>query len=299
MDSHSKRVLVTGADGFTGRYLIPALEAAGWEVFGLVQQRGLMAREAVGDLLDAGSLAAVMSEVKPDAVIHLAGIAFVGHGDALGFYQVNMFGALNLMSAIREAGLSPKIILASSANVYGTPVCERIAESVCPAPVNHYAMSKLAMEHMVRGHFSDLDILIVRPFNYTGWGQDKSFLVPKIVDHFRRKAELIELGNLDVARDFLDVRDVVAAYVQLLEEKTTFDVVNICAGHVVSLEQIIAMSQEITRHRMEVRVNPAFVRKNEIKRLAGDNSRLKQTGWTRRHSFNETLNWMLTAVSLE
>jgi len=152
------------------------------------------------------------------------------------------------------------------------------------------------MEHMVRGHFSDLDILVVRPFNYTGWGQSKNFLVPKIVDHFRHKVDLIELGNLDVARDFLDVRDVVAAYVQLLEVKTEFDVLNICAGDVVSLERIITMAQEITGHRMEVRVNPAFVRQNEIKRLAGDNSCLKQTGWVRRHSFYETLNWMLTAV---
>lgn len=296
MDSRTKRVLVTGADGFTGRYLIPALEAAGWAAYGLVQQRGQMAREAVGDLLDADSLAAVMAEVQPDAIIHLAGIAFVGHGDPLGLYQVNMFGALNLMTAIREAGLSPKIILASSANVYGASVCERITETFCPAPVNHYAMSKLAMEHMLGGYFPDLDILIARPFNYTGWGQDKNFLVPKIVDHFRRKADFIELGNLDVARDFLDVRDVVAAYVQLLAEKTTFNVVNICSGDVVSLEQIIAMSQEVTGHRMEVRVNPAFVRQNEIKRMSGDNSRLRQAGWTRRHSFNETLNWMLTAA---
>ena len=296
MASRSKRVLVTGADGFTGRYLIPALEAAGWETCGLVQQRGQMTREAVADLLDADALTAVMAEVKPDAVIHLAGIAFVGHGDALGLYQVNMFGTLNLMAAIRNAGLAPKVILASSANVYGTPLRDKIDESVCPAPVNHYAMSKLAMEHMVRGHFEELEVLIARPFNYTGWGQDKNFLVPKIVDHFRRKTDFIELGNLDVARDFLDVRDVAAAYVRLLEGEAAFDVVNICSGDVVSLEQIIAMSEEITGHRMEVRVNPAFVRKNEIKRLAGDNSRLKQVGWTRRHAFNETLNWMLTAA---
>ncbi len=295
MAFRSKRVLLTGADGFTGRYLSPALEQAGWEVYGLSQSAGHSDREIVADLLEKDSLIGAVKQLQPDAVIHLAAISFVGHADPLDFYRVNMFGTMNLLSAIQDAGLSPKIIVASSANVYGNPRCEHIDEDVCPAPVNHYAMSKLAMEHMVRSHFEQFDVLVTRPFNYTGIGQDKNFLVPKIVDHFRRGADKIELGNLDVARDFLDVRDVAAAYVQLLESDATSEVVNICSGEAVSLQKIVGMAEQICGRSMDVRVNPKFVRANEIKRLAGDNLRLRSHGWKKQYSFEETLRWMLTA----
>lgn len=296
MASRSRQVLLTGANGFTGRYLVPALRDAGWDVYGLSQKAATSDREIVADLLDADSLARAVNQLRPDAVVHLAAISFVGHSDPLDFYRVNMFGTMNLLAAIQDAGLSPqKIIIASSANIYGNPRCECIDESVCPAPVNHYAMSKLAMEHMVRSHFERLNVLVTRPFNYTGVGQDKNFLVPKIVDHFRRGASHIELGNLDVARDFLDVRDVAAAYVRLLDSKLNSGVVNICSGDVVSLKEILIMSEKIAGRSIEVRINPTFIRENEIKRLAGDNTRLKVHGWKRAYSFDETLRWMLTA----
>ncbi|MBA4381377.1 MAG: hypothetical protein C0406_02320 [Sideroxydans sp.] len=296
MASSSKRLLLTGADGFTGRYLVPALREAGWEVFGLVQSPSTSGHHIVADLMDSDALIRAIDEVRPDALIHLAAISFVGHSDPLDFYRVNMFGTMNLLSAIKSTGQSlQKIILASSANVYGNPSCGHIKEGVCPAPVNHYAMSKLAMEHMVRSHFESMNILITRPFNYTGVGQGKSFLVPKIVDHFRRGEKKIELGNLDVARDFLDVRDVAAAYVRLVESESSAEVVNICSGESVSLQQIIEMSERITGRSIEVVVNPAFVRENEIKQLSGENSRLMDKGWKRTYSFDETLRWMLTA----
>ncbi len=295
MALHSKRLLLTGADGFTGRYLLPALKEAGWEVFGLIQSTPKSDHDIVADLLDSAALARAIDKVRPDALIHLAAISFVGHSDPLDFYRTNMFGTMNLLSAIKGAGQSlQKIILASSANVYGNPTSVHINEAVCPAPVNHYSMSKLAMEHMVRSHFDGLNVTITRPFNYTGVGQGKNFLVPKIVDHFRRGEKRIELGNQDVARDFLDVRDVAAAYICLLNAEGNSGVVNICSGEPVSLHQIIEMAEGITGQSIEVVVNPAFVRENEIKRLSGDNSRLMEQGWKRTYTFDETLRWMLT-----
>ena len=287
---------MTGADGFTGRYLLDCLENAGWETYALTQRPGQFKLEVVADLLNEVALETAVADIKPDAVIHLAGIAFVGYAKAIDFYQVNMFGTLNLMSAIKSVGLAPKIIIASSANVYGSPDLNLISELTRPSPINHYAMSKLAMEYMVKSYFADLNILISRPFNYTGRGQNKSFIVPKIVDHFKRKADFIELGNLDVARDYLDVRDVAAAYLSLLEKDSNFDTVNICSGNVVSLEKIILRAQEITEHQIEVRVNPEFVRSNEIKSLCGDNSCLREIGWSNQYSFDETLSWMLAEV---
>jgi nucleoside-diphosphate-sugar epimerase len=229
------------------------------------------------DLTDAAAVRTAVAQVKPDVVVHLAALAFVGHGDAEGFYRVNVFGTLNLLEALAALESPPaKVLIASSANVYGTPNVEVIDESVCPAPVNHYACSKLAMEHMARTWFERLPIIITRPFNYTGPGQDERFLIPKIVGHFARGERVIELGNLDVSRDFSDVSDVVAAYIALIESDAAALTVNVCSGQATSLREIIAMMSTIAGYEIEVRVNPAFVRANEIPRLRGDDTLLRQ-----------------------
>jgi nucleoside-diphosphate-sugar epimerase len=185
--------------------------------------------------------------------------------------------------------------------VYGTPGVEVIDESVCPAPVNHYACSKLAMEHMAHTFFERLPIVMTRPFNYTGVGQDEKFLIPKIVSHFKRQAPFIELGNLDVSRDFSDVRDVAAAYVALLldaqgVEGQTF---NVCSGRAHSLREVLNMAERISGRSMEIRVNPAFVRSNEVPRLLGSGLKLQQlTGLSPRIPLDETISWMINGDSL-
>jgi nucleoside-diphosphate-sugar epimerase len=138
-----------------------------------------------------------------------------------------------------------RVLIASSANVYGN-VAGILGESQPAAPVNHYAVSKLAMEHMVHTWFDRLPIVITRPFNYTGIGQSQQFLVPKIVDHFVRRAAMIELGNLDVERDFSDVRFVARAYRGLLEYDCAGQTVNICSGRPYTLRWILQMMQTIS-----------------------------------------------------
>lgn len=291
--------LVTGASGFTGRHLVPALKDKGFHVVGLGQGVSAADENLACDLTDAGALRAAVLRVRPTHAIHLAALSFVAHGDARAFYDVNLFGTLNLLEALAALDVAPqKVLIASSANVYGTPGMEVIDETVCPAPVNHYACSKLAMEHMVRTWFERLPIVLTRPFNYTGVGQDEKFLIPKIVAHFRRKAAFIELGNLNVARDFSDVRDVVAAYVALLESDVQADVFNVCTGEAVALREVLRMMTEISGHDMEVRVNPAFVRANEIPVLRGDPRKLQErTGHTSSIALRDTLHWMYTATS--
>jgi len=137
---------------------------------------------------------------------------------------------------------------------------EIIDETVCPAPVNHYANSKLAMEHMVRTYDDRLPLIITRPFNYTGVGQAEHFLIPKIVAHYRQRQPVIELGNLEVIRDFSDVRFVVEVYRQLLESDIQGETVNLCSGAGVTLGEIIEKMNEIAGYAIQVRVNPAFVR---------------------------------------
>jgi nucleoside-diphosphate-sugar epimerase len=271
-----KTALVTGASGFTGRYMVDALKARGYHVAGFASGDSNADLNLVCDLTDAAAVCIAVAQVKPDVVVHLAALAFVGHGDAEGFYRVNLFGTLNLLEALAALDKPPgKVLLASSANVYGTPDIELIDESVCPAPVNHYACSKLAMEHMARTWFTRLPIIITRPFNYTGPGQDERFLIPKIVGHFARGERVIELGNLDVSRDFSDVADIVDTYAALLESDAQGVTLNVCSGNATSLREIIRMMSELAGYAIEVRVNPAFVRQNEIPRLRGDNRALR------------------------
>ncbi|MCB1920869.1 MAG: GDP-mannose 4,6-dehydratase [Candidatus Competibacteraceae bacterium] len=277
MGSPSKTVLITGARGFTGRSLRTHLQTAGWRVVGLVRESAHDADDICADLMYPEQLRAALETVQPDYIVHLAAITFVPHGDPLEIYQTNLLGTLNLLDAILAIGGQPhKVLITSSANVYGNPPVEVIDETICPAPVNHYANSKLAMEHIVRTYHDRLPILITRPFNYTGPGQDERFLIPKIVSHYRQQQPTIELGNLEVIRDFSDVRFIVEAYRRLLDSAVTGETVNICSGVGVALSEIIESMNRIAGYPIEVRVNPTFVRTNEVHRLIGDNHKLRR-----------------------
>ncbi|WP_054900438.1 GDP-mannose 4,6-dehydratase [Pseudomonas sp. NBRC 111131] len=295
MQKANKRALITGVQGFTGRYMADELRASGYEVIGTGSQALDAPDYHQVDLTDGLGLRALLAEVQPDVIVHLAAIAFVGHGAADAFYQVNLLGTRNLLEAIAACGKAPEcVLLASSANVYGNVSEGMLDEQTPPAPANDYAVSKLAMEYMARLWCDRLPIVIARPFNYTGVGQAENFLLPKIVSHFHRKADTIELGNLDVWRDFSDVRAVVQAYRGLIEARPLGQTVNVSSGHTHSLREVIAKCTAITGHSIEVQVNPAFVRANEVKTLCGDNARLRGLvpGW-QTPSLDETLGWML------
>lgn len=295
MKAGSKRALITGYNGFTGRYMATELEQNGFEVYGIGTRPSSQPRYYSTNLADSNALRTLLTTIQPDVVVHLAALAFVAHGDADAFYKVNLIGTRNLLEAISESRHTPDcILLASSANVYGNASSGILHETTLPTPANDYAVSKLAMELMANLWHDRLPIVIARPFNYTGVGQSENFLLPKIVSHFRRKAETIELGNLDIRRDFSDVRAVTQAYRRLIEAKPMGKTVNVCSGSTHSLREILLMCQEITGHSLDVRVNPAFIRSNEVKTLCGDSSLLRKIlgDWTT-PTLNETLRWML------
>jgi len=261
------RVLVTGVAGFTGRYVAAELRAAGHEVVGLTHPGGdptsvpgVTAHPV--DLVDLDATRALVGALEPDAVVHLAAIAFVAHGDADELYRTNVVGTRNLLDALDRAPRRLRtVVLASSANIYGNATVEPIHEDVPPAPANDYAVSKLAMEHTARLWADRLPITITRPFNYTGVGQDTRFLIPKIVDHFRRGERKIELGNTRVWRDFTDVRSVAWYYRRLVEVAPPAGTIhNLCSGRAHSLEEVLAMMGSIAGYEIEVQVNPQFVR---------------------------------------
>ena len=292
-----RRALITGASGFTGRYLAQELADHGWEVWGMghAPQPGL-ANYAVADLENYEQLQAVVQRVAPQVVFHLAAIAFVGHGSPADFYRINVGGSRNLLQALASLPTPPQsVLIASSANVYGNSAEGKLTEATAICPANDYAVSKVAMEMMANLWTDRLPIVIARPFNYTGVGQSTNFLIPKIVDHFRRKAPQIELGNLQVWRDFADVRDVVGAYRCLVEQEVSSIVVNVGSQALYSLQDVLDQCVNLTGHQMEVRVNPAFVRANEVKTLCADTSRLESLlGKRALVPLEQTLQWMLT-----
>lgn len=290
-------VLITGINGFTGHYLAKELCTAGYNVVGLSStkvEQGVSSVNYLCNMLDCKKLLDILTQVKPDIVVHLAAIAFIAHDDVDAVYRTNVVGTRNLLEAIIKSCYMPRsILLASSANIYGNALVDPIDEMVSAAPANDYAVSKLSMEYMARLWVDQLPITVVRPFNYTGVGQSLNFLIPKIVNHFKRCAPILELGNLDIVRDFSDVRSVVQRYRLLIESKTEGQVFNICSGQGHSLLDILQMMYEISGHNPEIKVNPAFVRVNEVHRLIGSSEKLEGViGKVPVIPLKNTLQWM-------
>ncbi|HET6805051.1 MAG TPA: NAD-dependent epimerase/dehydratase family protein [Frateuria sp.] len=288
------RALLTGRNGFTGRYVALELEKAGYEVIGLAThlESDAAGSTVVANLLDRGAVAQAVADAKADVVLHLAAVAFVAHGDVEEMYRVNVIGTRNLLEALAGTRKQPGlVVLASSANVYGNADVDPITEHTPPAPANDYAVSKLAMEYMAKLWTDRLPITITRPFNYTGVGQTEQFLIPKIVGHFARRSDVIQLGNTDVVRDFSDVRDVAAAYVRILKSGSAGKTFNLCSGKGRSLAYVIREMAKISGHQLRIEINPDFVRRGEVFRLVGSSSLVGELG-QRIHDLTETLTWM-------
>ncbi len=290
----NNKVLITGIDGFTGVHLERCLAGQGYDVYGTVTCKTNRQKYYQCNITDAVQIDAVLAEVNPAYIIHLAAVSFVGETNASLIYDVNVIGSENLLqAAAKRCKALHKVILASSATVYGNQGKEVLDESMCPKPVNHYGISKLAMEHVASNYMESFPLLITRPFNYTGLGQAEHFLIPKIVKAFKDRKQTIELGNLDVSREFNAVDFVSDVYSRLLTSAKAEGVVNIASGRGIALLDVIAMMNEIARYEIQVKVNPAFVRKGEIKSLTGSKEKLVHfIGDIKQKTFKETLQEM-------
>ena len=288
------RVLVTGASGFTGHYVCCELTKQGFDVFALTHDGSLLGRSV--NLCSYEDVLNCILQVQPENVIHLAAIAYVEHGAPNDFYRVNLEGTLNLLRALETVNcIRGTVILASSANIYGnTYQGHAIKEDFIPQPVNEYAVSKLSMEYMARLHMDKLPITIVRPFNYTGCGQNVNFLIPKIVDAFKSRQSRLELGNLDISRDFSDVRDIAKYYACLVSKGISGQTINFCSGYSIGIDKIIKICETITGHAIEICSVQNLKRKNELKHLLGNPCLLRQVvDILPEYSIEMTLKWML------
>lgn len=266
-------ILITGSHGFTGRALAASLRRAGHQVVSLEDATGTFV-----DLRDRDQVDLAIRTLKPGLVYHLAGIATNLHPDPAQIYAVNVVGTANLLASLKALDPRPHgIILASSATVYASPGLSGCLDETSPLlPPHHYGSSKLAAEDVAR-HFSrDLPILVVRPFNYTGPGQSDDFVVAKLVQHFARRAPVIRMGNLEIARDFSAVETVVEIYRRLGQLSPVRGLVNIASGRAISLRVIIETLERISGHRILIETDPRFVRPDECVTLFGSTERLTQ-----------------------
>jgi GDP-6-deoxy-D-talose 4-dehydrogenase len=289
--ARSERVLVTGGSGFTGRPLAERLRQDGYEVV-TVSHEADDAGALIVDLCDVDALTEALSRVRPGAVVHLAGIAATTYTDVGKIYSTNVVGTANLFAALSSAKIEPRIVIvASSAQVYAAQNgAAPLTEDSPLAPQSHYAVSKRAAEDIARINADRFPIIVTRPFNYTGPGQAPSFLVPKIVQHYAERKSEIRLGNLDLFRDFSDVRRVVEAYYRLVSDAIGPDTVNICSGRSVHLADIPKILQEISGRTIEIITDPSLVRRDEPLVIAGSPSRLeKLVGPLPNPDFRETL----------
>jgi nucleoside-diphosphate-sugar epimerase len=296
MASLSNKVLITGINGFTGIYLKKYLENKGFEVFGISNHlENENSKILKCDITNKEEVFKVFSAIQPNYIFHFAAISFVQHHNIHEIYNSNVIGTQNILDAC-SACEEPikKIILASSASVYGNITDAILSENSCPNPVNHYGISKLAMEHLAKTYFQKLPIIITRPFNYTAPGHGEQFVVPKIAKAFNTKEKVLELGNLNVFREYNSIDFVCEVYFKLMNSKAKSEIVNIASGTTHSLQEIISLFEKESKHSLKIQINPAFVRKNEIKKLAGDVTKLnKMIDLSFKHSIDDVIKSFL------
>jgi len=287
------RILVTGSHGFVGQHLMRCLGERGHDV--LQADRRLSPSELAFDVTDAEAVFAAIEAERPDAIAHLAAQAFVpdSQEDPGATFDVNVYGTLNVLQGARRmarARPGPRVLVVSSAEIYGMQPSEAypLRESAPPLPRNPYAASKVAAEALALAfaHSYGVDAVVTRAFNHIGPGQDERFAVADFAAQLARIASggtpQLVVGDLDACRDFLDVRDVCAAYALLLEGNgTAGEIYNVCSGVATSMKEVLRRLIMIARVPVEVRDDPERMRAADIPLSVGTAAKLRDaTGWS-------------------
>lgn len=292
----SQRLLITGAEGFVGSWLVPAALASGWEVVAGVMpgSSGVAASRVVEADITTEQGITALAGTRPDAVVHLAALASgaAARRDPELATRVNATATERLMDALTAGGRSPRILYVSTGEVYGGGHGGPIREAAPVAPQSPYAESKAAAERAV-ARFGDA-VMVARPFTHSGPGQSADYVLPGFAARIRAARDQgrreVVVGNLAPVRDFLDVRDVVRAYLLLLEHGTTGTVCNVASGVGQSLQAVFERLAAILGADVVPVVDASLVRPADIPILIGDATRLREaTGWAPSIEFDQTL----------
>lgn len=302
------KALITGASGFVGKVMTNTLLNSNVEVMGISRTdsslNGQLTEKYKCDIQDKTRLRELLKLYKPNYIIHLAGPAFIPSSinKPEMTYDIIFRGTLNLLENVRELKLDSRILYISSADVYGASSKSFLSEMDIIDPNNPYASAKACAELLCKQfyHSYGTDVLIARPFNHTGPGQSPDFVCSSFACQiakmqFSNKRSLVT-GNIDVERDFLDVRDVAQAYLGLLKHGITGEIYNVCSSRAISIRRIIEMLfEEADIREYDLKLDKDLVRKKDIPLRVGDNSKLvRSINWIPQFSINETVKDLLS-----
>jgi len=300
-------ILVTGAAGFAGSYVVQALAGTG-NVIGWMRATpppddiAPLATWQQVDLLDRKAVRAAIDRAQPDAVYHCAGAPNVAYSwrDTVSPLSNNVLGTHILLDALRRAGSRCRVVIPGSATVYA-PSTSPLTEESPVAPVNPYALSKLAQEQlgMISGLEDGIEVIVTRSFNHTGPRQSAAFAAPNMARQIAlieagAAEPLIKVGNLDAQRDMTDVRDMARAYVGLMQKGMPSTIYNVASGVARSMRSILESLVARARVTVRIETDPALLRPSDTPVLLGDATRLSHaTGWQPQIPFERTLDDLL------
>ena len=302
-----KKVLVTGIDGFVARYLYDYLLKSGYDVYGTTineTYKNDKIKIFKMNLLNVENVNDVIKNIKPDMIFHLAGQSAVGLSwqKPVLTIDVNVNGTLNLLEAVKNNNINPKILIIGSSDQYGIikPEDCPIKETQMQIPQSPYGISKKTQEELGKLYVKayKMNIIFVRAFNHIGAGQGENFVVPdfasKIVKIEKGAIPVLKVGNLDTLRDFTDVRDIVRGYVMLLENGKIGESYNIGSGNVIKVKDILKKLISLSYKEIKVEIDKEKFRPVDVPIVQCDNSKIKEdTGWKPEISIDETLKDVL------
>ncbi|MDD3776874.1 MAG: GDP-mannose 4,6-dehydratase [Actinomycetota bacterium] len=311
-------IIITGAAGFVGRHLARLLLSRNHSIVGIDinQDHGLGFPIQGVDLTKQQQVDQLIKQVKPEGIFHLAAQASVSYSwqNPVDTFRTNVFGGINLLDSVKKFSPGARVLMVCTAEEYGQPPCHQAIDEQFPLnPQNPYAISKAALDFFALTYSQayQLQVLVTRSFNHIGPGQSDRF----VCSDFARQIACIEqgcadpvikVGNLEAYRDFLDVRDVAAAYSVILAQGRQGEPYNVCSGQKIKIAEIlnILIGLSSARQDIKVEIDPNKFRPIDIPSIYGDNRKLKQdTGWQPQYdlitSLSDTLNWWREKVNQE
>lgn len=306
------KIFITGATGFVGRHLIDLLKSSDLQIYETCfpekpeHCQGLNKVDLTYlDLRKEEDVSNVIKSIKPDWIVHLAAVSNVGYSwkNRKETMEINLMGTFFLLESARRHVPQARVLFISSCEVYGLaePVEKAFKEEDSPKIISPYAFTKLSGELLCKFYtqIENMDIIISRSFPHTGPEQSADFVFSDWASQIAKIEKgsietIIKVGNLDVRRDYSDVRDVVRAYTLLLEKGKKGEIYNVCSGNAPSLKEILDILLSFSTKNIGVQVDPHKLRKTDIPLLLGDNQKIKkETGWAPEIPLKQTLEDLL------